>query len=90
MVRINNKYLRIISLGVIIITILFIDMGEVAAQCQACKSTVESNLADGGSTGLGLNQGILYLLAMPYIMIVSIGAIWFFKYRNKKQQLQNA
>lgn len=90
MVRFNKKYLRTVSIGVIIITFLSLNLGEVAAQCQACKSTVESNLADGGSTGLGLNQGILYLLAMPYIMIVSIGAIWFFKYRNKKQQLQNA
>ncbi|MFY0672563.1 MAG: hypothetical protein JXQ87_04135 [Bacteroidia bacterium] len=89
MVRINTKYSKIAVIGVIIVTILVSNFGEVAAQCQACKSTVESNLADGGTSGLGLNQGILYLLAMPYIMIVSIGAIWFFRYRNKKQQLQN-
>jgi membrane protein CcdC involved in cytochrome C biogenesis len=90
MVRTKKKYLKFAFVGVIIVTLLLVNSGEVAAQCQACKSTVESNLADGGTSGLGLNHGILYLLAMPYIMIVSIGAIWFFRYRNKKQQLQNA
>ncbi|MBI1183955.1 hypothetical protein GC194_06770 [bacterium] len=67
-----------------LITVGVFSAGEVAAQCQACKSTVETNLADGGTTGLGLNHGILYLLAMPYLMAVTIGSIWYFKFRNRK------
>lgn len=70
----------------VVVLVLTLFVPEVAsAQCQACKSTVETNLASGGTAGLGLNRGILYLLSMPYIMALSIGAVWYFKYRNKKQ-----
>ena len=55
------------------------------AQCPMCKTAVESNRKDGNSTiGLGLNDGILYLLAAPYLMIAGVGAIWYI--RKQKQQ----
>ena len=41
----------------------------VQAQCAMCKSTVSSNLESGGNTGRGINTGILYLLAIPYLLI---------------------
>ena len=47
------------------------------AQCAMCKAVVESNLESGGSIGAGLNNGILYLMAMPYISIVVVGLIWY-------------
>lgn len=89
MPRKRNVYTRIILFSVIIITLLVSNSSELAAQCQACKSTVESNLAGGGTTGIGLNKGILYLLIMPYIMVMSIGGVWFFKFRKRSQQLEN-
>lgn len=53
------------------------------AQCPMCKTAVESNLKnDGATAGLGLNDGILYLLAAPYILI---GGVIFFWYRKRKQ-----
>lgn len=81
---------RFILFSVIVVTLLVLDSTELAAQCQACKSTVESNLAGGGSTGIGLNKGILYLLIMPYMMVMSIGGIWYFKFRKKSKQIENA
>lgn len=54
-------------------------------QCAMCKAAVEANLKDGGSAGAGLNQGILYLMAMPYIAIMMFGVFYFFQQRNKKQ-----
>jgi len=47
-----------------------------------CKSVVEANLESGSSIGAGLNDGILYLMAMPYISILLFGVFWFFQ--NKK------
>ena len=46
------------------------------AQCAMCKAVVEANLDSGGSIGAGLNDGILYLMAMPYISILVVGLIW--------------
>ncbi len=53
------------------------------AQCAMCQATVESNLKAGGTTGSGLNGGIMYLLAAPYIAIAGIGLLWYKKYRKK-------
>jgi|TARA_B100001758_G_C18100434_1_gene448131 hypothetical protein len=46
-----------------------------------CKAAVESNLDSGGLKGAGLNDGILFLMSMPYLAML-IFAIAF--YYNKK------
>lgn len=43
-----------------------------------CKTSVESDLANGGSIATGLNTGILYLMAIPYLILM-LGAYFFFK-----------
>ena len=43
------------------------------AQCAMCKSVVEANLEAGDTKGAGLNDGILYLMAMPYLGILVFG-----------------
>ncbi len=53
------------------------------AQCTMCQATVESNLKNGGTSGSGLNSGIMYLLAAPYIAMAGIGFLWYKKYRKK-------
>lgn len=83
MPRTALKYL--LSFTVIFITFNLLNCAELAAQCQACKSTVETNLASGGTFGLGLNKGILYLLVMPYIMIMSVAVIWYYKFRTTRK-----
>ena len=50
---------------------------NVNAQCAMCKAVVEANLESGGSIGAGLNDGILYLMAMPYISMIVVGLIWY-------------
>ncbi len=54
------------------------------AQCAMCKAVVEANLKDGGSAGAGLNQGILYLMAMPYIAMLLFGAFYYLQKRKKQ------
>jgi len=55
---------------------------ELLAQCPMCRATAETNLANGGTEGRGLNNGILYLLGMPYVLI---GTLAFFWWRNRKK-----
>lgn len=53
------------------------------AQCPMCKTAVESNLKNEGATaGLGLNDGILYLLAAPYLLFGTVIFLWF---RHKRK-----
>ena len=53
------------------------------AQCAMCQATIASNLDAGGTTGSGLNSGIMYLLAAPYLVVAGIGYLWYTKYRKK-------
>ena len=55
------------------------------AQCAMCKAVVESNLKEGGTAGAGLNDGILYLMVMPYLAMLFF-AIFYYLQRNKKQE----
>jgi len=56
---------------------------DANAQCPMCRMSAENNLKDGGSTGKGLNKGILYMLVMPYVLVGTIGVVW---YRNRKKE----
>ncbi|MDJ1466509.1 hypothetical protein QNI19_06160 [Cytophagaceae bacterium DM2B3-1] len=61
---------------------------DLQAQCAMCRASVESNLSSGESTlGSGLNKGILFLLAMPYLAISIIAYLWYrtsIKERSKR------
>ena len=59
-------------------TLLLVNNAVAFAQCAMCKASVESDLKNGGSIGTGLNTGILYLMAIPYIILM-VGGYFFFK-----------
>jgi len=58
------------------------------AQCSQCSATVETNNKSGASTTRGLNSGILFLLAAPYLAVGIAGYIWYKKYRRKNVNLK--
>jgi hypothetical protein len=59
----------------------------VKAQCAMCTTAVESNNKSGAKTTSGLNNGIIYLLAAPYLAVAAVGFIWYKKYRRKNVEL---
>lgn len=76
-----KQYLFIISL----VLIGFMSSADVSAQCPMCKMSAESNLKNGGTAGRGLNTGILYMLALPYMLIGTFGYIWWKNSRRKEE-----
>ncbi|WP_055443751.1 hypothetical protein [Lacinutrix himadriensis] len=50
---------------------------ETNAQCAMCRAVLESE--DGQATAAGVNDGIVYLMAVPYILV---GGIAFFIYKK--------
>jgi len=54
---------------------LFVSM-DAFSQCAMCKSVVESNIEGGSSIGAGINDGILYLMVMPYIALAIVALLW--------------
>ena len=56
---------------------------SIKAQCAMCKAAVEANLDGGGTKGAGLNDGILYLMAMPYLAILLFGVFYTLQKRKR-------
>ncbi|KAA9338258.1 hypothetical protein F0P96_05290 [Hymenobacter busanensis] len=59
-----------------------------AAQCAMCKTNVESGRTseEKAYDFSGLNSGILYLMAVPYVLIGSVGYFWYRNSQLKKRQ----
>ena len=70
-------------LGLLALGLLVFFVADANAQCAMCSATVETNNANGGGATNGLNNGIMYLLAAPYLAVAIVGYIWYKKYRRK-------
>jgi hypothetical protein len=51
----------------------------LAAQCAMCRAVLESQ--DDNSMAEGINNGIVYLMALPYILL---GVLFYFVYRKMR------
>jgi len=60
---------------------------EVSAQCSLCTLNAENSVQNGNTEGNGLNSGILYLLAAPYLAVAGVGLLWYKKYKRKNVSL---
>lgn len=58
----------------------FGDALEVEAQCVMCKAVAEDSAAEG-AVGRGINQGILYIMAVPYVLLGILGYLVFKKWK---------
>jgi hypothetical protein len=67
----------------VLVTVLIVALSpDLSAQCPMCRMSAESNLENGGTEGRGLNNGILYMLSLPYLLVATLGYIW---YRNRNR-----
>lgn len=58
---------------VVILTIVFLSLTHFAeAQCAMCKAAVESSQGQKNSVAGGINQGIIYLMVIPYFLLAFI------------------
>ncbi len=51
------------------------------AQCAMCKAVVETG---NNPMAEGVNNGILYLMAVPYLILIVVSAVFFRYYFKKK------
>ena len=72
--------LKRVSISVLV---FFLTLVSAAAQCPMCKASVESSQSAGKkSVGMGLNVGILMLMGAVYVILITVGVLWYKKYRK--------
>ena len=70
---------KILSLVFILTTVL-----TSSAQCAMCRAVLENE--DGQKAAKGINDGIVYLMSIPYILVFGLGFFIYWKFfRTKKQ-----
>ncbi|WP_423738350.1 hypothetical protein [Christiangramia sabulilitoris] len=65
----------------VLFLILFLSSDLAAAQCSMCRAVLESE-ADQ-STAKGINDGILFLMIFPYLLV---GGVGYFIYRSRRKK----
>lgn len=69
-------FLYILALG-------FAFTPEAKAQCSMCTINAEQGSKNGNSQTKGINDGVVYLLSIPYLLIAGVGFMWYKNYRKK-------
>jgi len=75
----NMKYLFVIAF---LVTFSI----TVEAQCSMCSAVVESSQQAGSEFAEGLNAGILYLMAIPYTLLMVLGVLLYRKLNQNKAE----
>lgn len=53
-------------------------------QCAMCRAVLESE--EGQGVAEGINNGIIYLMAIPYILVSGVGFFIYWKYFKSGQK----
>ncbi len=64
----------------IVLFVFFINTIPAEAQCAMCRAVLESE--EGGQTAKGINNGIVYLMIFPYLLVAGVG---YAIYRSRKK-----
>lgn len=85
--NINKSRLKqILATAFLIFLFVMLADYDLSGQCPMCKISAESNMRDGGTAGRGLNSGILYMFALPYLLIGTLGYLWYKNRKNYDQE----
>ena len=81
----NCKWTPFLLILVFVVVSMFV-FTEASAQCAMCSLNAENSANHGNTQGKGLNDGILFLLAIPYLIAIGIGILWYKKYRKNNSK----
>ncbi len=76
---------KISLLAKVFLVNLLIGLNSIYSQCAMCKENVV-NSEEGMKLASGLNDGILYLLVVPYLIFVGFAAVIYISVRRQKMK----
>lgn len=82
MFKLQNIKTKHLTKRVLFVLILFLFSTVSDAQCAMCRAALESE--EGGQKAKAVNDGIVYLMAFPYLLVGILGYV-IYKSRTKKK-----
>jgi hypothetical protein len=77
-------------IALVLMVVIFLVSPVLAdAQCAMCNATAATSNEGKKESALALNSGILFLMAIPYILLSGIVIIWL-KFSREKKLEQSA
>ncbi len=70
----------------ILLILLLVFAVSAEAQCAMCRAVLENE--EGQNAAKGINDGIVYLMLIPYILIGGLGYIIYLKFFKTKKDLK--
>jgi hypothetical protein len=70
---------------VFILFLMLLFSYSAEAQCAMCRAVIESE--ENGEMAKGINNGIIYLMVFPYLLVGGIGYIIYRSRRKKRAEL---
>lgn len=72
----ENSFFKVL----VVLAVILLVLGDLNAQCAMCSAVAESSIDEGGfGIAAGLNNGILFLMAIPYILLATLFFVFFRK-----------
>ncbi|WP_435578238.1 hypothetical protein [Gilvibacter sp.] len=71
---------------ILLLVVFLLYSADVDAQCAMCRAVLESE--ETQSAARGINNGIVYLMAIPYILMGGLGYV-IYRSRRKRQEAKN-
>ncbi len=69
---------------ILILTVLLLASLSAEAQCAMCRAVLESD--ESGQAAKGINNGIMYLMIFPYLLIAGVGYAIYRSRKNSKKE----
>lgn len=68
---------------ILLLIVFFIAILPIEAQCSMCRAVLQNE--SGGKAAKGINNGIMYLMIFPYLLV---GGVGYAVYRSRKKARQ--
>ena len=82
----QNINLLKLKCNIVLIFLLLLATQTAAAQCAMCRAVLESETDN--SLAEGVNNGIIFLMAVPYVLVGGLGYI-LYRARKKRKAAQS-
>ncbi|MFK5982995.1 MAG: hypothetical protein QM499_08785 [Flavobacteriaceae bacterium] len=67
----------------ILLILIFLAIIPAEAQCAMCRAVLESD--ESGQAAKGINNGIMYLMIFPYLLIAGVGYAIYHSRKKAKE-----